>query len=621
MRVRLAAALAALACGTAGAAAAAPQASPEQRLADRYAPIVALKKQSAECDDGGERWRPTAVDIVLGNPDVSLRGPGEGHPVVAAAPTAADLFGKGEGWFLDFPGNPLNPGCRYERDGRRFADGKPSVAYAHVVTDPEAPGRLALQYWFYYYFNDYNNVHESDWEGIQLTWDVGSVDEALRAAPVRVGYAQHEGGEGADWDSDKLRREGDHPIVYAASGSHASYFDSKLWLGRSAREGIGCDNTLGPSRLVPLQAIVVPTSVDSAHAPFAWLGYEGLWGQREKAPNNGPTGPNTKGRWSDPFPWQDDLRDASVAVPGGAEIGTSVSDAFCGTVAFGSDVLKDYFDSPGIVIVTALLFAALAIWILLRTRWRPTTPEPIRAERGCGQILGAAMRLYWRHKRLFLGIGSLSAFAALLVAAVEQGIASLSGGHVNIVFAPVVAAIAVSAAATVALAHLADGVRPSRFGAYRLVLRKAWRLLGASLLAYGGVALLALTIVGIPLAIRQLVCWAFTTQEVMLQGETARGSLGASSRAVRGSWWRVATMSVVLYALGIASGPVVGFAFLLGTSLDPALVDLIGALVYTVTIPYVAIARTLLYFDLKQRHAEAPERAGRPAGPAVTVAE
>jgi hypothetical protein len=613
MRIRRAVlVLGALACVWAGTAAAA---TPEDRLADRYAPIVALKEQDAACDDEGERWRPTAVDIVLGNPDVKLRGPGDGDPVVTAAPTAADLYGKGDGYFLDFPGNPLHAGCTYEEDGRRFAEGTPSVAYAHIVTDPDRPGRLALQYWFYYYFNDYNNVHESDWEGIQLTWDVGSVGEALRTPPVDVGYAQHEGGERAEWDDTKLGRDGDHPIVHAASGSHASYFESKLWLGRSAREGIGCDNTLGPSRLVPLQAIVLPSSVDSAQARFAWLAYEGLWGQKEKAPNNGPTGPNTKTRWSDPFPWQDDLRDGSVAVPAGAKLGPGVSDAFCSTVAFGSDVMKQYLDSPVVVVVSGLLLAALVLWIVLRTRWRPTTPEPIRAERRCGQIFGAALRIYGRHMRLFLGIGSLSAIVALLVVSIERAIASLSGDQVNLVFAPLVAALGVSAAVTVALAHIAHGHRIGRLGAYRLVLRNAGRLLGASLLAYGAVGLLALTILGIPLAVRQLVRWAFTTQEVMLGGHSARSSLGASSRAVRGSWWRVAIMSVVLYALGIASGPIVGFGFLIGTSLDPTIVDLIGSLVYTVTIPYVAIARTLLYFDLEERRAEAPEPAGTRAAP------
>jgi hypothetical protein len=30
-----------------------------------------------------------------------------------------------------------------------------------VATDPAHPGTLALQYWFFYVFNDFNNKHEA----------------------------------------------------------------------------------------------------------------------------------------------------------------------------------------------------------------------------------------------------------------------------------------------------------------------------------------------------------------------------------------------------------------------------------------------------------------------------
>ena len=196
-------------------------AGPAQELADRYAPIVALKDREGSCRLDtleGESWRPTTVQIVLGNPEVTLRGPGRGDPMVATAPTAVELFGKGEGYFLDFPGNPLRPGCTYVNDGRRFAEGQPSVAYAHITTETGVPGKLALEYWFYYYFNDFNNKHESDWEGIQLVFDADSVEEALATEPSEVGYAQHEGGEQADWNDGKLEKVGDHPVVQRSDG-------------------------------------------------------------------------------------------------------------------------------------------------------------------------------------------------------------------------------------------------------------------------------------------------------------------------------------------------------------------------------------------------------------------
>ncbi len=63
---------------------------------------------------------------------------------------------------------------------------KPTV-YAHVATDPKDPGKLALQYWFFYAFNDFNNTHEGDWEMIQLNFDAPDARAALETKPVEVG--------------------------------------------------------------------------------------------------------------------------------------------------------------------------------------------------------------------------------------------------------------------------------------------------------------------------------------------------------------------------------------------------------------------------------------------------
>ena len=105
---------------------------------------------------------------------------------------------------------------------------KPTV-YAHVATEPGRPGKLALQYWFYYVFNDWNNTHEGDWEMIQLVFDANDAAEALAREPATVGYSQHEGAEQAAWGDDKLELVGGtHPVVHPAAGSHANFFDEAL---------------------------------------------------------------------------------------------------------------------------------------------------------------------------------------------------------------------------------------------------------------------------------------------------------------------------------------------------------------------------------------------------------
>ena len=184
--------------------------------------------------------------------------------MVAIGPTAARL---GRGLFdyhLDFPGNPLRPGCDYEMWERQLAKGRAPTVYAHVATEPGLPGRLALQYWFFYVFNDFANTHEGDWEMIQLNFDAATAAQALDEHPTEVGYSQHEGAEGAAWGDEKLNVvDGTHPVVYVAAGSHANFFDSALFVGRSAAEGVGCDDTRGPHVEVLPAIRTIPTAVGS----------------------------------------------------------------------------------------------------------------------------------------------------------------------------------------------------------------------------------------------------------------------------------------------------------------------------------------------------------------------
>ena len=575
--------------------------SPEQELADRYAPVVALKELEGDCGSRlvkGEPWRPTTVETVLGNPEVALRGPGAGSPVVATGPTAADLRGKGDGFFLDFPGDPLRPGCTYEEDGRRFADGEPSVAYAHVAIED---GKLALEYWFYYYFNDFNNKHESDWEGIQLVFEAATADEALLQEPSAVGYAQHEGGEWADWGDDKLERVGDHPVVYPAAGSHASYFSDRLWLGRAPSEGIGCDDATGPSRQVQLSAVVVPTEPAPDEGALGWLVYEGLWGQRESGPNSGPTGPNTKDRWARPVSWQEELRGGSVSVPVVQTFGSTASLAFCSGVGAAASLYVSYLSRPFVTVLLLVGALALVLALVFRTTWRPTRPEPIRGERAGGQILLAAARIYARQPLRLLALGSIVLWLGAAATGLEWIIGEGVGGVQLDISLNLPATILGSVAIALFLRNLDSGRRLGCVRAYRLVLRRFWSLAGAAAIALLVQLAIALTIVGIPVAVYRLVRRLFVANEAVLHRRSARASQGASVELVRGNWWRTALLVGVLYLIAVSLGPAVGIALLFETGLPPLAIDAVGSLVYTLVFPYVAVAGALLYFDLVER--------------------
>jgi hypothetical protein len=275
----------------------------EQALAERHAPVVRLVAQTDVCGPG-EPFVPTEVDRLLDDDTVALRGPWNRTDLVKIGPGAEDLVGRYE-YHLDFPGDPLDAGCDYKQWARRLTRGSKPTVYAHVVSEPARPGKVALQYWFFYPFNDFNNTHEGDWEMIQLVFDAADAQAALDEDPVDVGYSSHEGAERASWDDDKLEVvDGTRPAVYPSRGSHANKYGSALWLGSSADAGVGCDDTRAPhTELLPVVQ-TIPSDDAAARAAYPWIAFEGRWGELQKAFFNGPTAPTRKhnGRSRSPGP-------------------------------------------------------------------------------------------------------------------------------------------------------------------------------------------------------------------------------------------------------------------------------------------------------------------------------
>lgn len=620
----LAAALVAVA-GTPVAAQGAPV-SPEQQLVEKFAPILLLKEQEAPCDPDGEPYSPQSVDIVLDNPDVVLRQVGNGDPVLKVAPVAADLHGRSEGFFLDFPGGALEPGCIYEQDFDRYTGTvtgeREPVVYAHIATQVDEPDQLAVQYWFYWYFNDWNNKHESDWEGIQLLFDVGTVDEALQTEPVSVGYAQHEGGERASWDSSKLEREGSRPYVYPSAGSHASYFSSALYLGRSASEGFGCDTTAEPSVRADPSVILLPSASAGPDDEFAWLDFGGRWGERQSGAFNGPTGPQSKERWTEPVAWHDELRSDSVVVPAGEGSGEAIINTFCSVVEAGSGALVTLKTSP-LQLVIALAIAGLAgMWLARRTVWNRVSALPLVRRRRAGQIIRAAAGSYRRRARILITIGLVYLPVSILVAAtasvlqvipIVRRVTALAANasETSLIFALLAGSIAnllafVAVNAMVAAYYdlLGDGdADPSGMEA----VRRAWTHASDLLTGFGRslaiVLVLLMSVVGIPVGIWYLVRYQFMAQVVVTEDRNGKDALSRSAQLVKGRWWHTAILVGSINLLLAGSGLVVGLLLLvLFAGLPLWLFSGLLTLVYALIVPLAAVAQTLLFGDAVAQH-------------------
>jgi len=597
--------------------AAAADRAQEAQLAKRYAPVVRLVAHT-DCAPS-EPYLPIDVDLLFGQPTVALRGPWAAGDVVKIGPTAKDLSKGLFDYHLDFPGNALEPGCDYLRwQSSLDASRSPSV-YAHVATEAGRPGKLALQYWLFYVFNDWNNPHEGDWEMIQLVFDASTPAEALTKAPVEVGYSQHEGAERSAWDDDKLELvDGTHPVVHPAAGSHANFYGESLYLGSSAEEGVGCDDTRGPTLDVRPIVQTIPSDPAQAQADFPWIAFEGRWGEKRPAFFNGPTGPNLKTQWTEPIRWSEGWRPRSYTVPGGSAFGTTGTDFFCDSIARGSTALVRLVAAPvafGLVLVG---LALLVIILISRATWRPAAPLRLARRRSWGQIVSASARMYVQRIPLFVGIGlvviPISLLITLLQALVLHATSVVgvqTGGEDSGLLALVVLAIGtaltllglglVQAACARALVRIDEGRPVGPVGAYRLAADSAAPLFGALLVASIVVSLLASSIFLIPIAVWLAGRWALIAPAVELESLSAARTLRRSGRLVAGRWFKVASLIVAGGALVVVAGPVIGVLLILATDAPFWLVNVIAGLVYAVAMPFVALVTAYVYFDARTR--------------------
>lgn len=595
------------------AAAAAPDAEVDPalvELAQRYAPLVVVREDYTECAPG-QGFQPTQVEDVLGRDDVTLDGAdGSALP----APVAEDLATAGADTNLNLPGRPLDPGCDYVTWSQEVSGGTPATLYAHAATDPAHPGQLALQYWFYWLYNDWNNRHEGDWEMVQLVFAASTAEEALQGSPASVAFAQHEGSETAAWDDPKLQKEGDRPVVYPSRGSHAGYFGQSLWVGKSAEAGFGCDDTsVDPTvsaELLRPDIVVVPSQPAPEQPSLGWLGFEGRWGEEAPLFNNGPTGPNAKEQWTAPITWQEELgRSSAVSIP--PVPGPAVS-AFCAATTQGSLLFLRLLDAP---LLTLALVAALIAGVVLLVRattWRGAQPAVSDQERTSGQIVAAAVGTYFLRWRAFVPLSVLLALVAWAAARLSDALLSAAGtGELTdlrgttdparwvlsavvdvLLRGPLILVVLAAAMAVVAGPGRGPGA------ALRSAVAPPWAAVLLALV-YLTVAVLSATLVLLPLALWLAARWAAAPSAAMVEQLRPVPALRRGSELTNRKRLRTLGLTIGMLVVVLLPAPLTGALLLLLTSWSFALINAVVLAIFAVALPIVGIALTLQFYDLR----------------------
>ena len=108
----------------------------------------------------------------------------------------------------------------------------------------------------------------------------------------------------------------------------------------------------------------------------------------------------------------------------------------------------------------------------------------------------------------------------------------------------------------------------------------------------------AITIIGIPVAIYLATTWFFFTESIMLERKGPMASLWHSRELVKGRFWRVFGIVLMIGATWVVSALAVSLLF---ENASPVLGELVVTAVLTALAPIIWIGAILVYYDLRVR--------------------
>lgn len=264
--------------------------STSAELLERHKPFLKYDSQESYFADSAAEWTDNPGNELKRADGTVIKRAGGG---LSLAFLGRDYADDSHAAKTDAIGDPTR---EYPAQARTLHQqpGYANHVYGHAVLDPN--GDLWLQYWFFYFYNDYNLIgaflhagrHEGDWEMIQVRLRDEAADLAV--------YCQHAGAKKRDWRQVDRIPGSERPIVYVARGSHASYFEPGThWTGH------WFDYADGKRRSPELTLDIV----DDGDPAWSWVRWPGYWGDTRGTGNpldsDSPRGPGAHAQWDDPL--------------------------------------------------------------------------------------------------------------------------------------------------------------------------------------------------------------------------------------------------------------------------------------------------------------------------------
>ena len=285
--------------------------SSDRELAERYAPILRPSSRGdnnlgvdlRENDSGFSYtdYIPINVNDITSNPErlpnfvltretlFGIHRPAGSYPLLIDSTDLlndiiGDLAFKDSTNYLDF--SPIWGGGEWNKK-----DGE--VGYKSLILNPTVYYKIfenkghdylkAVQYWFFYFYNDWSKDHPGDWETITVFLDSNE-------SPKEVIFSTHYEANKYSWKNIHTYLNTTHPYVYVSNGGHGSYNHS----GNTPYIKVGyTDNHKGDlidEFLYPRVSSIKELVNEKYRYALeelekdSWIGFEGRWGDSDSAP-------------------------------------------------------------------------------------------------------------------------------------------------------------------------------------------------------------------------------------------------------------------------------------------------------------------------------------------------
>lgn len=178
---------------------------------------------------------------------------------------------------------------------------RPTV-YFRVFRDIKQKNPIAIQYWFFYFYNDWFKDHPGDWETVTIFLNQNE-------EPAEVAYSTHYEANRHSWQNISISGA-NNPKVFVSNGGHGSY----AWAGDTPYSVIN-DNHQGDKEQLSFDANCCDGGVCSDNFSnyryclsdlFSlevennnWIWFKGRWGDKDSAPQ----GPHFRTDAPDEYYW------------------------------------------------------------------------------------------------------------------------------------------------------------------------------------------------------------------------------------------------------------------------------------------------------------------------------